>query len=128
MLRLRNIRGSQASTFDFSTLNNLIATWSNQSKSVVSCQLVFQQRDKNVPLYFQLRQGYLATRKYDSFKCLSCTELCEPFTFLMENIYVQFDGMVYQQIVLFSTYSRFIFIFLWEGLDVWPSNLNVFTL
>ena len=26
-------------------------------------------------------------------------ELCEAFTFLMENIYVQFDGMVYQQIV-----------------------------
>ena len=24
---------------------------------------------------------------------------CEAFTFLMENIYVQFDGMVYQQIV-----------------------------
>ena len=29
----------------------------------------------------------------------TCTELCEAFTFLMENIYVQFDGMVYQQIV-----------------------------
>ena len=26
-------------------------------------------------------------------------ELCEVFTFLMENIYVQFNGMVYQQIV-----------------------------
>ena len=26
-------------------------------------------------------------------------ELCEAFTFLLENIYVQFDGMVYQQIV-----------------------------
>ena len=25
--------------------------------------------------------------------------LCEAFTFLVENIYVQFDGMVYQQIV-----------------------------
>ena len=27
-------------------------------------------------------------------------ELCEAFTFLMENIYVQFDGMIYQPIVL----------------------------
>ena len=26
-------------------------------------------------------------------------ELCEAFTYLMENIYVQFDGNVYQQIV-----------------------------
>ena len=29
----------------------------------------------------------------------SCAELCEAFTFLMENIYVQFYGMVYKQIV-----------------------------
>ena len=26
-------------------------------------------------------------------------ELCEACTFLIENIYVQFDGIVYQQIV-----------------------------
>ena len=34
-----------------------------------------------------------------SYRCWSCTELCEAFTFLMENIYmfVQIDGMVYQQ-------------------------------
>ena len=47
----------------------------------------------------QLRQGFLSNKKYDSYKCWSCAELCEAFTFLMENIYVQFDGMVYQQIV-----------------------------
>ena len=37
----------------------------------------------------------------DSYKGWSCAELCEAFTFLVENIYmyVQFDGMVYQQIV-----------------------------
>ena len=27
------------------------------------------------------------------------SELCEAFTFPMENIYVQFEGMFYQQIV-----------------------------
>ena len=48
---------------------------------------------------FQLRQVFFSNKKYDSYKCWSCTELCEAFTFLMENIYVQFDGMVYQQIV-----------------------------
>ena len=32
-------------------------------------------------------------------RCWSCAELCEAFTFLTENKYVQFDGMVYQQIV-----------------------------
>ena len=52
-----------------------------------------------------VKAGFYSNKKYDSFlflysyKCWSCAELCEAFTFLMENIYVQFDGMVYQQIV-----------------------------
>ena len=33
------------------------------------------------------------------YKCWTCTEFSEAFTFLMENIYVQFSDMVYQQIV-----------------------------
>ena len=38
---------------------------------------------------------------YYSYKCWICAELCEAFIFLMENIYtyVQFEGMIYQQIV-----------------------------
>ena len=46
-LRLRNFQGSQVSSFDFSSLYTL-----PQSKSVVSGQLVFQQRVKILPLYF----------------------------------------------------------------------------
>ena len=46
----------------------------------------------------QLRQGCFSYKKYDSYKCWSCAELCEAFTFLVEHIYVQL-GMVYQQIV-----------------------------
>ena len=41
----------------------------------------------------QTKRSFLATRK------LTYIELCEAFTFLKENIYVQFEGMVYQQIV-----------------------------
>ena len=47
----------------------------------------------------QIRRDFISNKKYDLYTCWTCTELCEPFTFLMENIYVQFDGMVYQQIV-----------------------------
>ena len=38
---------------------------------------------------------------YYSYKCWICAELCEAFIFLMKNIYtyVQFEGMIYQQIV-----------------------------
>ena len=47
----------------------------------------------------QLRLDFFSNKKYDSYACWTCTEFCEAFTFLMENIYVQFDSMVYQQIV-----------------------------
>ena len=45
------------------------------------------------------KAGFFINKKYDSFACWTCAELCEAFTFLMENIYVKFDGMFYQQIV-----------------------------
>ena len=50
-LRLRNFQGSQVlvSSFDFSTLYTSLP---HQSNSVVSGQLVFQQRVKILPLYF----------------------------------------------------------------------------
>ena len=57
-----------------------------------------QRRAKNRPLSFRER-GCFSNKKHDSYKCWTCAELCEAFTFLMENIYVQFEGMVYQQIV-----------------------------
>ena len=47
----------------------------------------------------QIRRFFFSNKKNDSYTCWTCTELCEAFTFLMETTYVQFDGMVYQQIV-----------------------------
>ena len=55
--------------------------------------------NQNLTSVLHLRQDFFSNKKYDSYRCWSCAELCEAFTFLMENIYVQFDGMVYQQIV-----------------------------
>ena len=34
---------------------------------------------------------------HDWYKCWIFVDLCEAYAFLMENIYVQFEGMVYQQ-------------------------------
>ena len=45
------------------------------------------------------KEEFFSDKKYYSYTFWNSTELCETFTFLMENIYVQFDGMVYQQIV-----------------------------
>ena len=45
--------------------------------------------------------GLLSNEKYryNLYKCWTCAGLCEAWTFLMENIYVQFEGMLYQQVV-----------------------------
>ena len=56
-------------------------------------------RESKTYLCTSIKAGFFSNKKYDSYKCWSCAELCEAFTFLMENIYVQFDGMAYQQIV-----------------------------
>ena len=44
----------------------------------------------------QTKRTFFSNKKYDSYKCWTCAELCEAFAFLMENIYVQFECMVYQ--------------------------------
>ena len=56
-------------------------------------------RESKINLCTSDREGFFSNKKYDSYAYRTCTELCEAFTFLMENIYVQFNGMVYQQIV-----------------------------
>ena len=71
--------------------------WSKQKCCLWSTGV--STESQNLTSVLHLRQDFLATRKYDSYRCWSCAELCQAFTFLMENIYVQFDGMVYQQIV-----------------------------
>ena len=46
---------------------------------------------QNVTLYF--RQSRLfSNKKYDSYKCWTCAELCEALNFRMQNTYVQFEG------------------------------------
>ena len=49
-------------------------------------------------MYFSLGRDF-SNKKYDSYKCKSCAELCEALNFFLENIYVQFDDMAYQQLV-----------------------------
>ena len=46
----------------------------------------------------QIRRDFAPTRNMTGIH-VGLAELCEAFTFLMKNIYVQFDGMVYQQVV-----------------------------
>ena len=96
-LRLRNFQGSQVSSFDFSTLYTSLPHDLIKEKVLSLVNWCFNRESKSY-LCTSLKAGFFSNKKYDSYRCWSCAELCEAFTFLMENIYVQFDGIVYQQI------------------------------
>ena len=97
-LRLRNCRDSQVSSFDFSTLYTSLPYDLIKAKVLSLVNWCFNRESKSY-LCTSLKAGFFSNKKYDLYRCWSCAEICEAFTFLMENIYVQFDGMVYQQIV-----------------------------
>ena len=97
-LRLRNFQGSQVSSFDFSTLYPSLPHDLIKEKVVSLVKWCFKRESKTY-LCTSDKAGFFSNKTYDSYKCWTCTEFSEAFTFLMENIYVQFGGMVYQQIV-----------------------------
>ena len=66
---------------------------------------------QNLTSVLHLRQDFVATRNMTRIDVGLARSYVKLFTFLMEKIYVQFDGMVYQQIVGIP-YSRLIFILL----------------
>ena len=94
-LRLGNIEGSQIS-FDFFTLYTSLPHYLLKAK-VLSFVKWSINRESKTYICTSDQAGFFANKKYESY--WTCTELCEAYVFLMENIYVQFDGMVYQQIV-----------------------------
>ena len=73
--------------FRFFYFKHILATWSNKSKRVVFCYMVFQQR---VETYFRTsdKVEVFSNKTYGSYTCLTCTELCDALTFLMENNYI----------------------------------------
>ena len=81
-LRLRNFRGSQVYSFDFSTLYTSLPHDLIKAKVVSLATGVLTESQKRTSIH-QLRQGFLSNKKYDSYKCWSCAELREAFTFLM---------------------------------------------
>ena len=98
LLTFCNFRGSQVSYFDFSTLYTSLPHDLIKAKALSLVNWCFTRESKTY-LCTSDKAGLFSNKKYDSYKCWSCAELCEAFTFLVENIYGQFDGMVYQQIV-----------------------------
>ena len=97
-LRLRSFQGSQVSSFDFSTLYTSLPHDLIKEKVLSLVKWCFNRESKTY-LCTSDKAGFFSNKTYDSYKWWTCTEFSEAFTFLMENIYVQFGDMIYQQIV-----------------------------
>ena len=93
---MRNFQGSQVSSFDFSTLYTSLLHDLIKAKVLSLVNWCLNRESKT---YFCTpdKAGFFCNKKYDSYKCFTCGELCEALSVLIENIYVQFEGMVYQQ-------------------------------
>ena len=93
-----NLPTKYLSSYDFSTLCTSMSHDLTRAKMLSLVKWCFNRESKTY-LCTSDKAGVFSDKKYDSYTCWTCTELCEAFTFLVENIYVQFDSMVYQQIV-----------------------------
>ena len=84
--RLQKLQGSQVSSFDFSTLYTSFPH--DLIKAKVSFVKWCVNRESLTYLCTSDKVGFFSNKKKDSYTCWICTELCEAFTFLMENIYM----------------------------------------
>ena len=99
-LRLRNFQGSQVSSFDFSTLYTSLPRHDLIKAKVLSLVNWCFNRESKSYLCTSLKAGFFSNKKYDSYRCWSCAELCEAFTFLMENIYTHRQKLSNSKLVL----------------------------
>ena len=79
-LRLRNFQGSQVSSFDFSTLYTSLLHDLIKAKVLFLVNWCFNRESKSC-LCTSLKAGFFSNKKYDSYRCWSCAEFCEAFTF-----------------------------------------------
>ena len=103
-----NCKGYQAFSFDFFTLYTSLSHDIIKERVVSLVNWCFNRDSKTYPCTSDRdsktyctsdKAGVFSNKKYHSYKCWACAELCEAFTILMENISVQFEDMVHQHIV-----------------------------
>ena len=70
------------------------------SKQVLSLVNWCFNRESKTYLCTSVKAGFFSNKKYDSYRCWSCAELCEAFTFLIENIRGLFKMFCYERLFI----------------------------
>ena len=102
-LRLRNFQGSQVSSFDFSILYTSLPHDLIKAKVLSHVNWWFNSESKTY-LCTSDKARFFNNKKYDTYKCWTCSDICEAFTFRMENIYEGCSEII-ETVSLFHKYA-----------------------
>ena len=90
-MNIGNFQGSQVSSFDFSTLYISLPHDLINEKMLSLVKWCFN-RESNTYLCTSDKAGVFSNKTNDSYKCWTCSDISKAFTFLVENIHVQYTN------------------------------------
>ena len=98
--KLQNNRfhATSLSTYDFSTLYTTLPHHLIKDRLIPLIQKTFA-REKTTYLACNHSKAFFTNEIVDHYTMWTCSEVCAALSFLLDNIYICFDNMVYRQVV-----------------------------
>ena len=97
-LKLRGIRATSLSTYDFSTLYTTLPH--NLIKEKLNDLIEWSFEREGLPyLACNERNAFFTSEHQNRFKLWSCQNICEALTYLLDNIFIRFGIKLYRHIV-----------------------------
>jgi hypothetical protein len=97
-IKIRKYKVSQVSTYDFSTLYTTLPHILIKSKLISLIEKTFA-REKCSYLALISKISFFTNQILDKYIIWTCLDFCEALTFLLDNLFVEFNGKIFQQII-----------------------------
>ena len=89
---------SQVSTYDFSTLYTTLPHALIKSKLVSLIEKTFA-REKCLYLALNTKTAFFTNQILDNYIIWTGLDFCAALTFLLDNLFVEFNGKIFKQII-----------------------------
>ena len=96
-LKARNFNATSLSTYDFSTLYTTLPHYLIKDKLIDLIERNFQ-REGSPYLACNDRNVFFTSEKPKKYHALSCQNVCDVLTFLLDNIFIRFVTKLYRQV------------------------------
>ena len=97
-IKIRKYKVSQVSTYDFSTLYTTLPHILIKSKLISLIEKTFA-REKCSYLALISKISFFTNQILDKYIIWTCLDFCEALTFLLDNLFVEFNGKIFKQII-----------------------------